>query len=81
MAVVAASDKEKTEKSLAKLSDILAVPNLIQGQLDSFRWFQEEGLKELLEEISPIKDSTGTKLEQAENSRHHFVAGHRFSQR
>ena len=63
MAVVAASDKEKTEKSFAKLSDILAVPNLIQGQLDSFRRFQEEGLKELLEEISPIKDSTGTKLE------------------
>jgi DNA-directed RNA polymerase subunit beta len=63
MAVVAASEREKTQKSFAKLSDIIVVPNLIQVQLDSFRWFQEEGLKELLEEISPIRDSTGNKLE------------------
>jgi DNA-directed RNA polymerase subunit beta len=39
------------------------VPNLIEVQLDSFKWFQEEGIKQLLEEISPIKDFTGNKLE------------------
>ena len=63
MAIVAAFERRKAEKSFAKLSDIIVVPNLIQVQLDSFRWFQEEGLKELFEEISPIQDSTGNKLD------------------
>jgi len=50
-------------KSYAKLPQIIDVPNLIKVQLDSFRWFQEEALKQLLEEISPIKDFTGNRLE------------------
>ena len=50
-------------KSYAKLSKILDIPNLIEVQLNSFLWFQEEGLKQLLEEISPIKDFTGNRLE------------------
>jgi DNA-directed RNA polymerase subunit beta len=41
----------------------LDVPNLIKVQLDSFQRFQEDGLKQLLEEISPIKDLTGNRLE------------------
>jgi len=50
-------------KSYAKLPQILDVPDLIQVQLDSFRWFLEEGLMQLFEEASPIKDFTGKKLE------------------
>ncbi|MDD5083245.1 MAG: DNA-directed RNA polymerase subunit beta, partial [Dehalococcoidales bacterium] len=50
-------------RSYAKFSKTLDVPNLIEVQLDSFRWFQEEGIKQLLEEVSPIKDFTGGKLE------------------
>ena len=50
-------------KSYAKLPQVLDVPNLIEVQLDSFRWFQEEGLKQLLEELSPITDFTGNRLE------------------
>jgi DNA-directed RNA polymerase subunit beta len=50
-------------KSYAKLPQILDVPNLIDVQLESFRWFQEEGLKQLLEGISPIKDFTESRLE------------------
>ena len=50
-------------KSLAKLPDVLEIPNLIKVQLDSFRWFQEEGLNELFQEVSPIQDFTGTRLE------------------
>jgi len=50
-------------KSYARLPEILDVPNLIKVQLDSFRWFQEEGLRQLFEEISPIKDFTGNRLE------------------
>jgi len=50
-------------KSYARLPQILEVPNLNKVQLDSFRWFQEKGLKQLLEEASPIKDLTGNRLE------------------
>ena len=50
-------------KSFAKLPEVLPIPNLIKVQLDSFRWFQEEGLRELLEEVSPILDFTGNRLE------------------
>ncbi len=52
-----------TRKSYAKLPHVLDVPNLIKVQLDSFQRFQEEGLKQLLEEVSPIKDLTGNRLE------------------
>ena len=50
-------------KSYARLPLILDVPNLIKVQLDSFLRFQEKGLKKLLEDISPIKDFTGNRLE------------------
>ncbi|MBL7061421.1 MAG: DNA-directed RNA polymerase subunit beta [Dehalococcoidia bacterium] len=60
-------------KSFAKLPEVLEIPNLIKVQLDSFRWFQEEGLRELFQEVSPIYDFTGTRLEL------HFV-GYEFRQ-
>jgi len=50
-------------KSYSRLPQILDVPNLIEVQLSSYQWFQEEGINQLLEEISPIKDFTGNRLE------------------
>jgi len=50
-------------KSYAKLPPILDVPNLIKVQLDSFQRFQEDGLRHLLHEISPIRTLTSNKLE------------------
>ncbi len=41
-------------KSYARLSAVMPLPQLIKVQLDSYRWFQEEGLRELFDEISPI---------------------------
>ena len=52
-----------SRKSYARLPQILDVPDLIKIQLDSFRWFQEEGLMELMEEASPVKDFTGNRLQ------------------
>jgi len=52
-----------SRKSYAKLPQILEVPNLIAIQLDSFQWFQEKGLMQLLEEVSPIRDFVGNRLE------------------
>ena len=41
-------------KNYARLTPVMPLPQLIQVQLDSFRWFREKGLKELLDEITPI---------------------------
>ncbi len=50
-------------KSFARSPETLEIPDLIRVQLDSFRWFQEEGLRELFDEISPIQDYTNTRME------------------
>ncbi|TES95204.1 DNA-directed RNA polymerase subunit beta [Patescibacteria group bacterium] len=39
--------------------DTIPLPNLIEMQLNSYQWFLKEGLKELLDEISPAQDSLG----------------------
>ncbi len=43
-------------RTYSRIPTVLEMPNLVQVQIESFRWFVEEGLKELLEEISPITD-------------------------
>ncbi|PIR41985.1 MAG: DNA-directed RNA polymerase subunit beta [Candidatus Yanofskybacteria bacterium CG10_big_fil_rev_8_21_14_0_10_37_15] len=43
--------------------DKLEAPNLVQVQLDSYKWFLDVGLKELLKEVSPVSDWTGKELE------------------
>ena len=50
-------------KSYSRIPDVLELPDLIRIQKDSYRWFLEEGLQELLDEISPIQDYTGARLE------------------
>ena len=42
--------------------DIIDLPNLVDHQNTSWKWLVEEGLGELLAEVSPIDDYTGTKL-------------------
>lgn len=39
------------------------LPNLVETQLKSYNWFLEDGLIELFDEITPIQDSSGKKLE------------------
>jgi len=41
----------------------IVLPNMIEIQLDSYRWFLENGIRELLDEISPITDFSGKKME------------------
>ena len=41
-------------KSYATIPDVHPLPNLVKVQLDSYRWFQQVGMKELFDEISPI---------------------------
>jgi DNA-directed RNA polymerase subunit beta len=47
-------------KSFSRLKHTLELPNLIDIQKASFRWFMDEGLHETIEDISPIEDYTGT---------------------
>src|SRR5450759_500298 len=53
----------KLVKSYSRIPDVLPLPNLIQIQLESYEIFKREGLRELLDEISPIQDFTGNRLE------------------
>ena len=51
-------------KLFSKFSpDSIEAPNLAQVQLDSYRWFLDEGLPELLKELSPVKDWTEKEFE------------------
>ncbi len=50
-------------RTFARIKDTIQVPRLIDTQTRSFDWFMNEGLRELLDEISPITDFTGKNLE------------------
>ena len=51
--------EKSTRKSFAKVGDYIDMPNLIKVQKDSYDWFIEEGLGEVLRDISPIIDYSG----------------------
>ena len=53
----------QTVQTYGHIPNILEIPNLIKVQLDSFDWFKSYGLRELLDEISPIQDFTGSKMD------------------
>ena len=48
-----------SRKDFAKVGDYIEMPNLIKVQKDSYDWFVEEGLGEVLKDISPIEDYSG----------------------
>ncbi len=64
MAKTAVSPKRsgKERKYFTNKKEIINLPNLVDHQNTSFQWFVDEGLGEILSEISPIDDYTGTKL-------------------
>ncbi len=54
---------EKTSRMyFGKIQDVIEMPNLIQVQKDSYEWFIKKGLKEVLNECSPITDYSGKLL-------------------
>ena len=46
-------------KSFGKIEEVMSMPNLIQVQKDSYRWFIDHGLKEVLRDMSEITDYSG----------------------
>ncbi len=48
-----------TRKSFGKIREVMQMPNLIQVQKDSYQWFLDVGLKEVLRDVADITDYTG----------------------
>ena len=51
---------ETIQHTAKRASHAVPIPNLVELQLDSYRWFLEEGLSELFQSFSPIYNFTGT---------------------
>ena len=49
---------KKTRMSYSRIDEVLDMPNLIEVQKRSYKWFLEEGLREVFNDISPITDYT-----------------------
>ena len=43
--------------SFSRIGEVLEMPNLIEVQKNSYRWFLEEGLKEVFHDVSPMTES------------------------
>src|SRR5574344_2455735 len=56
-------NKNEGRKFFGNHQEVMAMPDLIEIQKDSYRWFLEEGLAELFDEINPISDFIGRDLE------------------
>ncbi len=52
-----------SRENFSHIPEVLPLPDLIQTQTDSFQWFVKFGLRELLDEITPISDFTGKNLD------------------
>ena len=53
------ANSKKMRMSYSRQKEVLEMPNLIEVQKDSYKWFLEEGLKEVFSDISPIADYGG----------------------
>lgn len=49
----------RTRQSFSKIKEVLDMPNLLEIQLDSYKWFIEKGIQEVLDDIHQITDYTG----------------------
>ena len=50
---------KRVRMSYSRIDEVLDLPDLIEVQRSSNKWFLEEGLKEVFDDISPIQDYTG----------------------
>ncbi|MBI4240062.1 DNA-directed RNA polymerase subunit beta [Candidatus Uhrbacteria bacterium] len=57
------SEWKKTRQFFTKAHSVIPLPDLVEVQKNSYQWFLDSGLRELLDEVSPIKDFTGRDLE------------------
>ena len=48
--------KKSSRRDYSKVSGKLELPNLVEIQTDSFKWFTQQGIQEVFEEIYPIEN-------------------------
>ena len=68
---MATAHAPRTRRSFARLNKVLEVPNLIDIQRKSFEWLTDTdggGLRETIDDISPIEDYTGNLAVRSANS-------------
>ena len=53
------SGRHSTRRDYSKVSGNLELPNLVEVQMDSFKWFTKEGIKEVFDDIYPIQNYSG----------------------
>ena len=53
---VVACGKKASRRNYSKVSGNLELPNLVEIQTNSFKWFTKQGIKEVFEEIYPIEN-------------------------
>ena len=68
---------KNTRMTYSKIDEVAQMPNLIEVQKDSYKWFLQEGLREVLRDVSPITNFS-TKEEQ-ENTCRWFLSDELFS--
>ena len=68
---------KNTRMTYSKIGEVAQMPNLIEVQKDSYKWFLQEGLREVLRDVSPITNFS-TKEEQ-ENTCRWFLSDELFS--
>ena len=59
MNVVPVKRGDRTRMSFGKIGEVMDMPNLIEIQKESYKWFLEKGLHEVFRDIAEIKDYTG----------------------
>ena len=50
---------KNTRMSFAEINEVMQMPNLIEVQKNSYKWFLEHGLREVFRDIDAITDYTG----------------------
>ena len=51
--------KHRTRRSFSRIKEVLRLPNLTDVQTESYKWFLDEGIKEVFDDIMPIGDFSG----------------------
>ena len=49
---------KRTRYSYAKIKEVMEMPHLLDIQRNSYKWFMQEGMREIFRDISPIQDFT-----------------------
>ncbi|MST79013.1 DNA-directed RNA polymerase subunit beta [Lactobacillus equicursoris] len=51
--------QHRTRRSFSRIKEILPLPNLTDVQTESYKWFLDQGIKEVFDDILPISDTSG----------------------